>query len=112
VSLPVEKRRSELEATYKFKCECTLCMQDIEVRSHRYEGAEVDMRAAVWHRDCKRKVKGKASLPIGWDRKDVVRVRCSKCKEKYDFDTSELRVLEKRATALLEADAKGQEGKP
>lgn len=67
VSLPVEKRRSELEATYRFKCECSLCMRDSEIRSLGYEGVEVDLRAAVWHRDCKRKIKGKGSLPIGWE---------------------------------------------
>jgi hypothetical protein len=67
VSLPVEKRRSELEATYRFKCECSLCIRDIEIRTPGYEGVEVDLRAAVWHRDCKRKLKGKGSLPIGWE---------------------------------------------
>jgi hypothetical protein len=67
VSLPVEKRRSELEATYRFKCECSLCIRDVEIRNPGYEGVEVDLRAAVWHRDCKRKVKGKGSLPIGWE---------------------------------------------
>jgi len=67
VSLPVEKRRSELESTYRFKCECSLCLRDIEIRSPGYEGVEVDLRAAVWHRDCKRKVKGKGSLPMGWE---------------------------------------------
>lgn len=67
VSLPVDKRRSELEATYRFKCECSLCIRDIEIRNPGYEGVEVDLRAAVWHRDCKRKVKGKGNLPIGWE---------------------------------------------
>jgi len=67
VSLPVEKRRSELEATYRFKCECSLCLRDIEIRDPGYEGVEVDLRAAIWHRDCKRKMKGKGSLPIGWE---------------------------------------------
>jgi hypothetical protein len=67
VSLPVEKRRSELEATYRFKCECSLCIRDAEIRSPGYDGLEMDLRAAVWHRDCKRKIKGKGSLPIGWE---------------------------------------------
>ena len=67
VSLPVEKRRSELEATYRFKCECSLCLRDIEIRNPGYEGVEVDLRAAVRHRDCKRKAKGKGSLPLGWE---------------------------------------------
>ena len=110
VSLPVERRRSELEATYKFKCECTLCMRDIEIRSSSYEGTEVDMRSAVWHRDCKRKVKGRGSLPSGCESKDSACIRCSKCKEGFDFDTKDLRINYQRATSLLEADAKAQDG--
>ena len=63
----MDRRRSELEATYRFKCECSLCIRDIEIRRSGYKGVEVDLRAAVWHRDCKRKMKGKGSLPIGWE---------------------------------------------
>lgn len=68
------------------------------------------MRAAIWHRDCKRKVKGRGSLPIGWESKDSVRIRCSKCKEGFEFDTIDLRIHHQRATSLLDADAKGQDG--
>ena len=87
-----------------------MCTRDNEIRSPGYEGSEVDLRAAVWHRDCKRKVKGRGSLPIGWESKDSVRIRCSKCKEWFDFDTKDLRINYQLATSLLEADAKGQDG--
>lgn len=66
VAMPVERRHSELQATYRFKCECALCERDLRIRSAYYDGSEVDTRASLWHRDCKRKKKGKSSLPLGW----------------------------------------------
>jgi hypothetical protein len=89
VSLPVEKRRSELEATYRFKCECTLCTRDMEITSPGYEGVEVDLRAAVWHRDCKRKVKGKGSLPIGWENQGECLGSCLSSKANIHRDESD-----------------------
>jgi hypothetical protein len=38
------------------------------------------------------------------------RIRCTKCKEHFDLITTDLLVHYKRATALLEADAKGRDG--
>jgi hypothetical protein len=125
VSLPVEKRQSELEATYRFNCECSLCIRDVEIRSPGYEGVAVDLRAAVWHRDCKRKLKGKGSLPIGWENQgehlersfggklnpaETNSMRCVKCKEHFNLNISELLGPYQRATTLLEADAKGRDG--
>jgi hypothetical protein len=66
VGMPVERRHSELQATYRFTCDCSLCSRDLKIRATEYQGSEIDQRASIWHRDCKRKFKGKASLPLAW----------------------------------------------
>jgi hypothetical protein len=88
VSLPVEKRRSELEATYRFKCECSLCLRGMKIRGPGYEGGELDLRAAVWHRDCKRKIKGKGSLPIAWEKQGEQLERTLRRRADFNRDES------------------------
>jgi hypothetical protein len=126
VAMPVERRHTELQSTYRFKCDCDLCERDLRIRSQDYDGSEIDQRAAVWHRNCKRKTKGKSSLPTGWQDKgesfvvthqslltgiDVVKLRCDRCKETFDLRVVDLLIPYQRAEALLEADAKGRDGK-